>query len=118
MTLWDQSTQSSLALLDRWVRDGPMVGMKLAGTDGVCSLPVHNPCISARRKTQSLHIHPCLAAGWGDPALGGGKPSPDESKPQDVATLARRYPTFHLSVFILEGTGSRASGCCVALRMF
>ena len=69
MTLWDQSTQSSLALLAPWVRDGPMVGMKLAGTDGVCSLPVHDPCIVHAVK---LKAGICLAAGWGDPALGRG----------------------------------------------
>jgi uncharacterized protein len=92
MTLWDRTTQSSLALLDRWIRDGPMVGMKLAGTDGVCSLPVYDPVFAHAAKLKAgIFIHAWLQVG-GDPPLAGGKPSPDGSTPQDVAILAKRYP--------------------------
>ncbi len=91
MTLWNETVESNVAKLNRWVRDGPMVGMKIAN-DGVCSLPVYDPIFRRAPELKAgIFIHAWLLVG-GDPVLPGGLERPQESKPQDVALLAKRYP--------------------------
>lgn len=92
MTLWNETVESSIGKLNRWIRDGPMVGMKLAGPDGVCSLPVYDPVFQRAAELKAgIFIHAWLKVG-GDPPLPGGREVPNESKPQDVAKLAARRP--------------------------
>jgi hypothetical protein len=105
MTLWNRSVAENIALMNRWIADGPMVGMKIAGPDGKCNLPVYDPIFehSARLKAGTF-IHAWFktgavfselqAAEIPEPprAIPGGFPTPHESTPSDVAELARRRP--------------------------
>lgn len=92
MTLWNDTVEANIAKLNRWVADGPMVGMKLAGTDGVCSLPIYFPIFERAARLQAgIFVHAWLQMG-GNPPRPGGLLQPNESKPQDVAALAARLP--------------------------
>ena len=91
MTLWNGRPEQHIDNLNRWIRDGPMVGMKLAGNDGVCSWPVYEPVFEHAARMQALiFIHAWLKVG-GDPPLSGGLLEIHESRPQDVALLASRH---------------------------
>ena len=92
MTLWNDTVESHIEALNRWIRDGPMVGMKMAGGDGVCSLAVYDPVFRRAGELKAgIYIHTWLKVG-GDPVIPGGRDVPHESKPQDVAALANRHP--------------------------
>lgn len=79
-----------------------MVGMKMAGGDGVCSLAVHDPIFQYAGEIKAgIYIHTWLKVG-GDPVIPGGRDVPHESKPQDVAVLATRHPSIS---FICGHTG-------------
>jgi hypothetical protein len=92
MSLWSDTVESNIAKLNRWVADGPMVGMKLAGTDGICSYPIYEPVFQRAAALQGLiYIHAWYQVG-GHPLLAGGLDMPHESKPRDVAQLAARHP--------------------------
>ena len=92
MTLWNDTIESHVDALNRWIRDGPMVGMKMAGGDGVCSLAVYDPVFRRAGELKAgIYIHTWLKVG-GDPVIPGGRDVPHESKPQDVAALANRQP--------------------------
>lgn len=92
MTLWNETVEASLAKLNRWVADGPMIGMKLAGTDGICSYPIYDPIFQRAAALKGLiYIHAWYQVG-GNPPLAGGLEWPHESKPRDVAILAARHP--------------------------
>jgi hypothetical protein len=68
MTLWNDTVESNIAKLNRWVADGPMVGMKLAGTDGVCSLPIYFPIFERAARLQAgIFIHAWLQMGGNPP---------------------------------------------------
>jgi hypothetical protein len=96
MTLWNGRPEHHIDNLNRWIRDGPMVGMKLAGNDGVCSWPVYEPVFEHAARMQALiFIHAWLKVG-GDPPLSGGLLEIHESRPQDVALLASRHPEMPL----------------------
>ena len=43
LSLWKDTIQTHIDKLNRLIADGPFIGMKLAGTDGICSLPVYDP---------------------------------------------------------------------------
>ena len=105
MTLWEQSVPESIAMVNRWIADGPMVGMKIAGTDGVCSLPVYDPIYEHVAELKAVaYIHAWFKTGAGfydiqaaditEPprAIPGGFLTPHESTPLHVAELARRRP--------------------------
>lgn len=92
MSLWSDTVENNLAKLNRWVADGPMVGMKLAGDDGICSYPVYDTIFRRAVELKGLiYIHAWYQVG-GTPLLAGGLQWPHESKPKDVAILAGRYP--------------------------
>lgn len=96
MCLWKDRVERHIDTLNRWVADGPMVGMKLAGNDGVCSWPIYEPVFQhAARLGAPIVIHAWLKVG-GDPPLPGGLQEIHESKPQDVAQLAARNPEMQL----------------------
>jgi len=105
MSLWRRSVPASIAMMNRWIADGPMVGMKIAGDDGVCSLPVYDPIFEHASKLQAgtfIHawfkvgavFYDLQAADIPEPprAIPGGFPTPHESTPLHVAELARRRP--------------------------
>jgi predicted TIM-barrel fold metal-dependent hydrolase len=105
MTLWKRSASENIALLDRWIADGPMVGMKIAGPDGICSFPVYDPVFEHAAKLKAatfIHAWFKVGAVWSElqaaeipeppRAIPGGFPTPHESTPLDVAELARRRP--------------------------
>jgi predicted TIM-barrel fold metal-dependent hydrolase len=95
LTLWDDTVANNIARLNRWVADGPMVGLKLAD-DGVCSLPVYDPVFERAAELKAVvNIHAWIKVG-GSPRRWGGDNSTHESKPQDVAELAARRPGFPL----------------------
>ena len=60
MTLWKYTIQENIDKVNRLVADGPLVGIKLAGGDGICSLPVYDPIFERAAQHQSRHLYPCL----------------------------------------------------------
>ncbi|MBL8292075.1 MAG: amidohydrolase family protein [Bryobacterales bacterium] len=105
MALWKRSAAEHIAMMNRWIADGPMVGMKIAGPDGKCSLPVYDPIFEHAAKLQApAYIHAWFKTGsvFADlqaadlpqpsQAIPGGFYTPHESTPLDVAELARRRP--------------------------
>jgi len=74
MCLWKDRVARHIATLNRWVADGPMVGMKLAGNDGVCSWPIYEPVFQhAAVLGAPVVIHAWLKVG-GDPSLRRPRP--------------------------------------------
>jgi hypothetical protein len=105
LSLWQDTVQANVDKLNRWIADGPMIGMKIAGTDGVCSLPVYDPVFErAARLQAAIYVHAWFKTGAGllypnsgqvtevPPMLPGGLYTPNESTPRDVAELAARRP--------------------------
>lgn len=96
LVLWDTPAERSIALIDRWVRNGPLIGIKLGGFSGHCHLPQHDAVFTHAWSLKSvIYIHTWLKVG-GDPPRPGGKNLPDESTPQEVAVLAARHPEMPL----------------------
>lgn len=85
----------SLDLMDRWIADGPAVGIKYSGRyrDGVtCSHPNNDPIIERAAELGAvIYIHTWIKVG-GDPRYAGGGNFDGESTPSDVALLAARHP--------------------------
>lgn len=105
VSLWQDSAQKNIDTLNRWIADGPMVGMKMAGTDGICSLPVYDPVFERAAALKApVYIHAWYKTGSGIPVPNAGDPpkdipvlpgglfTPNESTPRDVAILASRRP--------------------------
>lgn len=81
--------EASLAELDRCVRDGPMVGVKL-WVARRCNTPELDPIIERAAELNALVFqHTYLKSG-------GSKNLPGESTPMDLAELARRHPSVPL----------------------
>ncbi|MDZ4287609.1 MAG: amidohydrolase family protein [Prosthecobacter sp.] len=89
----------SLAALDRWVKDGPMVGVKFGGGpigSLRCNHPNFDPLIARAAELKApVYIHTWMKVG-GDPPRPGGDNNPGESSPQDVVDLAARHPGMEL----------------------
>lgn len=105
LSLWQAAAQTNIDKLDRLIADGPFVGMKMAGMDGSCSLPVYDPVFEhAARLRAAVYVHAWFKSGIGlvspnagnvtvvPPARPGGLFTPNESTPADVAVLAARRP--------------------------
>jgi uncharacterized protein len=105
LSLWKDTVQANIDKLNRWIAEGPMIGMKMAGTDGICSLPVYDPVFErAAQLNAVIFIHAWFKTGAGllnpnaghvtriPPVLPGGLYTPDESTPLDVVKLASRRP--------------------------
>ena len=82
---------ASLDAVNRWLADGPMCGVNFPGGGPAavrCTDPAFDPLV--RR------IHECggliMQHTW---YKTGGRESPGESTPEDLATLAARYPEQH-----------------------
>jgi predicted TIM-barrel fold metal-dependent hydrolase len=82
--------------MEQWIRNGPCVGIKYYGgnLDGVVVSDPKNDAITrlAQELNAIIYIHTWLKVG-GTPRHPGGGNLPGESTPEDVATLARRFPT-------------------------
>jgi uncharacterized protein len=105
MTLWKYTVQENIDKVNRLVGDGPLVGIKLAGGDGICSLPVYDPIFErAAQLKAGIYIHawyktgaplPTPNAGYVTqfpPVLPGGLFTPEENTPRNVVELASRRP--------------------------
>jgi predicted TIM-barrel fold metal-dependent hydrolase len=105
LSLWKDTVQANIDKLNRWIADGPLIGMKMAGTDGVCSVPAYDPVFERAAQLKAvIFIHAWFKTGAGllnpnagyitktPPVLPGGLYTPDESTPLDVAKLASRRP--------------------------
>jgi predicted TIM-barrel fold metal-dependent hydrolase len=85
----------SCAKIEKWVRNGPCIGIKYPGTGAkaiTCSHPNNDPIIRlAAELDVHVYIHTWLKVG-GTPRLPGGGNLESESTPMDVAKLAQRFP--------------------------
>ncbi len=97
-----EDTGRALQQLNRWVADGPMVGMKLAGDSGHCHLPEYDPLFRRTVELQAvIYVHSWIKVGGNPPYPGGGN-LPTEPYPWEVAELAARYGDYP---FICGHTG-------------
>ncbi|MEW5974923.1 MAG: amidohydrolase family protein [Acidobacteriota bacterium] len=105
LSLWKDTVEANVNKLNRWIADGPMVGMKISGVDGICSLPVYDPVFERAAHLQAvIYVHAWFKTGAGPlfpnagfvtktpPVLPGGLFTNNESTPRDVAELASRRP--------------------------
>ena len=100
--LWKDPVEATIAKLNRWVADGPMIGMKLGGDSGHYSVPAYDPVFRRAVELKAvMYLHTWLKIG-GDPPWPGGGNLPQESRPQDVVAVASRYPE---APFICGHTG-------------
>lgn len=94
--------QESLDKLDRWIGDGPMVGLKLGGNSGVCSKIEYDPVFQRAIDLQAvIYQHTWIKLGGSPPHPGGGNLQ-RESMPSDLVQVAQRYPGYS---FICGHTG-------------
>lgn len=86
---------ASLRKIEEWVADGPCIGIKYYGGNpgGVVCSHADNDVLIRRAADLKcvVYIHTWLQVG-GDPRYPGGANVPGESRPQDVAMLAGRFP--------------------------
>jgi hypothetical protein len=105
ISLWRDTVQANLEKVNRLIADGPFVGIKMAGTDGICSLPVYDPVFERAAELKAgIFVHAWFKTGAGllnpnagyvtvvPPERPGGLFTPNESTPADVAQLASRRP--------------------------
>lgn len=85
--------ETSLAELDRCVRDGPMVGVKL-WVARHCNAPELDPIVRRATELRAVILQHTYVKTTGN--------LPGESTPMDLAGLARRHPT---ATFICGHTG-------------
>jgi uncharacterized protein len=85
----------SCAKIEKWVRDGPCIGIKYPGgikKGARCSHPKNDAIMRlAAELDVHVYIHTWLKVG-GSPRLPGGDNGESESTPMDVAQLAQRFP--------------------------
>ena len=102
VSLWDTPVEKNLALIERWIANGPAVGIKLGGWSGFPDRPEYEPVFRRVAELKGLIlIHTWNKIGGNPPYFGGGNLS-HEPKPEHVARLARRNPDIP---FILGHTG-------------
>jgi hypothetical protein len=83
-----QDVPASLAALDRWIKDGPMFGVYFPGS-GPAALPcTHRNCAQLIERVIDLK-GVIMQHTW---YKTGGKESPGESTPAELAEAAARYP--------------------------
>jgi predicted TIM-barrel fold metal-dependent hydrolase len=94
--------QRSIDFLQKWVGDGPMIGLKLGGYSGICSKPEYAPVFEKAIDLQAvIYQHTWIKLGGEPPRPGGGN-LPHESQPSDLVEVARRYSDYP---FICGHTG-------------
>lgn len=89
----------SCAKMEKWVRNGPCIGIKYVGgnsTGTPCDHPNNDPIIRlAADLGATIYIHTWLKAG-GTPNLPGRNNNPGENTPMQVANLAQRFPNVQM----------------------
>lgn len=89
-----EQTQEALDKVNRWIADGPMVGIKLGGGSGIYSKPEYDVVMARGVEIEAVfYMHTWIKLG-GDPPHAGGGNLPKESTPHDVVEVARRYPDY------------------------
>lgn len=85
----------SLKKMERWIRNGPCIGIKYSGRielDVTCAHPNNDLIIQLAKELDTvIYIHTWIKVG-GDPRYAGGGNYTGESTPMDVAKLAERFP--------------------------
>jgi hypothetical protein len=85
----------SCAKIEKWIRDGPCIGIKYWGSakKGItCSHPNNDAILRlAAELGVHIYVHTWLKVG-GEPRRPGGDNGDSESTPMDLAELARRFP--------------------------
>lgn len=87
--------EESVDKINRWIAEGPAVGIKYSGGNpgGITAEHPNNDSIIERAAELDavIYIHTWIKVG-GDPRYAGGGNNPGESTPMDVARLAARFP--------------------------
>lgn len=96
ITIIDPSRpEESVEKMNRWIADGPAVGIKYSGRyseDITCAHPNNDPIIARAAELDAvIYIHTWIKVG-GEPRYAGGGNFTGESTPMDVAELASRFP--------------------------
>lgn len=94
--------QVRLDNLDRWVGDGPMIGVALGSGGGICSKPEFDPLFQRIEELKAVVFQHTWIKLGGDPPRPGGGNLPRESRPEDVVIVAERHPDMPI---ICEHTG-------------
>ena len=86
----------SVAQMEKWIRNGPCVGIKYRGwgnRDSLkCDHPNNDPIIEAARSMNALiYVHTWAKVG-GQPRRAGGGVNEGENTPWHLARLAQRFP--------------------------
>ena len=89
-----EQTQRAVDLLERWVGEGPMVGLKLGGGSGIASKPAYDPVFQRAVELRAVIFQHTWIKLGGDPPHPGGGNFPKESTPQDLVKVAVRYPDY------------------------
>lgn len=97
-----ERTDEAIDKINRWIADGPMVGIKLGGGSGIYSKPEYDRVFQRGVDLDAVfYMHTWIKLG-GDPLRPGGGNLPKESMPEDVVAVAERYPDYP---FICGHTG-------------
>ena len=88
--------------MDRWIGEGPMVGVALGSGSGICSDPALDPLFERIKELKAVVFQHTWIKLGGDPPRAGGGNLPKESRPEDVVEVARRHPDMPI---ICEHTG-------------
>lgn len=88
--------EESLTRINRWVANGPCIGIKYAGGNPsglTCSHPNNDVFIPRAIELGAyIYIHCSYEVDFDEPRYPGSGVSPGESTPDDVVELASRYP--------------------------
>jgi len=85
-------TKRAVDKINRFIADGPFVGVKLGGRSGICSKPEYDPLFKRAVELGAIiYQHTWLKLGGEPPTVGAGNLE-RESTPQDVINVAKRYP--------------------------
>jgi predicted TIM-barrel fold metal-dependent hydrolase len=89
----------SCAKMEKWIRNGPCIGIKYVGgnkSGTLCDHPNNDPIMRLVAELKcTVYIHTWLKIG-GTPRLPGRDNLPGENTPMNVAALARRFPNIRL----------------------
>ena len=97
-----EQTQQAIDKLDRWIDDGPMVGLKLGGGSGIADKPAYAPVFERAVELQAVIFQHTWIKLGGDPPHPGGGNFSKESMPHHLVEVASRYPDYP---FICGHTG-------------
>ena len=93
ISLWDVPVERNVALLDRWIRDGPAAGIKLRGWSGFPQQPEYHPVFRKAAELQAIIlIHTWSKVGKHPPRFAAGN-LPNEPTASHVAQLALDNPS-------------------------